>query len=682
MHKTMSVLLCAGLLAACGQDDQDRDRTPEPAKGEAELGVDMANMDHDVRPQDDFFRFVNGGWLERTDIPSDRARYGSFDELREQAEAHLRELVEEVSERENLETGSAEQMIRDLYQSFMDEDALEALGMEPLEDLFARIDAVEDHDELRRLLAKLPAYGVSGPFSFFVRQDAQNSDQYISYLSQSGLGLPDRDFYFDDGNQDVREAYLEHVERMFELAGHEDPAAAAERIMDTETRLADGHWTRVENRDPVATYNLKSVSELGELAPDFDWAAFIADIGADDVESVVVRQPDYLATAASVIADTDIETWQDYLRWRVLSSYANYLSSDFVEARFDFSGRVLQGLEEQKPRWERGIDVLNQVIGFQLGKLYVERHYDDEAGERMAEMVDNLMIAFEETLRESPWMSPETRDEALAKLESFNTKIGYPDKWRDYDGLEIDPDDLVGNIKRSRAFEYGRMLERLGQEVDRDEWFMTPQTVNAYYSPSMTEIVFPAAILQPPFFDVDADDAINYGAIGAVIGHEISHGFDDSGRRVDGDGNLRDWWSEGSEEEFQSRAQVLVDQFDAEEPLEGVNINGQATLGENIADHGGLRVAWRAYQLSLEGEEAPVIEGFSGDQRFFLGWGQIWRIQFRDEALRQHLQTRPHSPGEFRVNTTLRNIPGFYEAFDLQPGDAMYLPEDERANIW
>jgi len=687
MSRHLLVLLCASVLFACGQngmEDQDEEMADSAQAGDAPraLGVDLANMDQDVRPQDDFFRFVNGGWMERTEIPSDRARYGSFDELREQAEKDLRVLVEEVSEAEGVEAGSPEQMIRDFYISFMDEERLEALGLEPLESLLSQVASIEDRDDLTSILARLPSYGVSGPFSFYVRQDARNSDQYISYLSQSGLGLPDRDYYLDEGNEDIREAYVAHMVEMFELMGHEQPQQAAESIMALESELAEHHWTRVENRDPVATYNRKELEELEALAPGMDWPQFLSSVGVDDVDAVVVRQPDYLTAADRLLADYPISQWQDYLQWRVLSRYAQYLSSDFADARFDFSGRTLQGLEAQEPRWERAIQTLNNVVGFQLGKLYVDRHYDDEASERMAEMVDNLMQAFEQTLEESPWMSPETRDEALAKLEGFNTKIGYPDEWRSYEGLEVDPQDLLGNVMRSRAYEYERMLDRLGEEVDRDEWFMTPQTVNAYYSPSMTEIVFPAAILQPPFFDVNADDAINYGAIGAVIGHEISHGFDDSGRQVDGDGNLRDWWSEGSESEFQSRSQVLVDQFDVQEPLEGVTINGRATLGENIADHGGLRVAWRAYQLSLDGEPAPEIEGFSGDQRFFLGWGQIWRIQFRDEALRQHLQTRPHSPGEFRVNTTLPNIPGFYEAFDVSPGDAMYLPEEERADIW
>ncbi|MDQ2070240.1 M13 family metallopeptidase [Natronospira bacteriovora] len=681
MKRHLMVLLAVSLpLAACDQDgsrDGEGEQTVERG-----LGVDLDNMDPSVRPQDDFFRFVNGRWLAETEIPSDRARYGAFDQLSEQAERDLRVLVEEVSEEENVEDGSAAQMIRDFYRSYMDEERLESLGMTPIEGLLGDIAAIEDHEALRELMAELPFRGVGNPFSFFVRQDAQNSDRYISYLNQSGLGLPDRDYYFDDGNAEIRDAYVAHVTEMLALAGHDEPAVAAANIMRLETRLAEHHWTRVQNRDPVATYNLKSLDDLLELAPAFDWSAFIADLGVDAAEGVVVRQPDYLTAVAEIIRDTDIDIWRDYFQWRALSSYASLLSSDFSDASFDFRGRVLQGTEEQRPRWERAISGLNSTLGFQLGKLYVERHYDDQASARMAELVDNLMVAFEETLRDTPWMSPETRDEALDKLANFNTKIGYPDTWRDYDGLEIRAGELVGNYKRSRAFEYQRMLNRLGQEVDRDEWFMTPQTVNAYYSPSMTEIVFPAAILQPPFFDVNADDAVNYGAIGAVIGHEISHGFDDSGRRVDGDGNLRDWWSEDSEAEFQRRAQVLVEQFSAEEPIEGLNINGQATLGENIADHGGLRVAWRAYQLSLEGQEAPVIEGFTGEQRFFLGWGQIWRILFREEALRQHLQTRPHSPGEFRVNTTLRNIPGFYEAFDVQPGDAMYLPKDERADIW
>lgn len=673
------ILLCAGAIGACGQDNGGDGETGETA---AALGVNLDNMDRDVSPREDFFRYVNGTWLEETEIPADRSRYGSFDELREQAEEDLRVLVQDVSGAEDVEPGSARQMIRDFYRSYMDEERAAELGVSPVADLLDEVAGIESRQQLQAAFARLPSEGVGGPFAFYVRQDARNSDEYISYLSQSGLGLPDRSYYVEDDNADMLEQYAAHVERMLELSGHESPGEAARAVVSLETALAENQWTRVENRDPVKTYNRKTLAELSELAPGLDWQAMVETAGAEDIESVVVRQPDYLAALPGILEEVALSDWRDYLHWRIIDRYAGLLSPEFVEADFEFKGRTLQGKEEPRPRWKEAIDTLDSVVGFQLGKLYVERHYDEQASRRMEALVDNLMVAFEETLRESPWMSEATRAEALDKLDNFNTKIGYPEKWRSYEGLEIRPDDLVGNYRRSRQYEYERMLDRLGEPVDRDEWFMTPHTVNAYYSPQMTEIVFPAAILQPPFFNVEADDAVNYGAIGAVIGHEISHGFDDSGRRVDGAGNLRDWWSADSEAEFQDRAQVLVDQFDRFEPIEGRTVNGELTLGENIGDHGGLRVAWRAYQHSLDGEAAPEIEGFTGAQRFFLGWGQIWRIAYRDEAMKQYLQTDSHSPGEYRVNGALPNIPGFYEAFEPQPGDGMYLPESERADIW
>lgn len=685
MTRYLLMLLSTGLvLAACAQDE-DREAIPE-ADPEPELGVNLDNLDRDVRPQDDLFRFVNGGWLERTEIPGDRSRWGAFDELNQEAEENLREIVEEVSEKEGVEEGSPEQMIRDFYLSFMDEDTVEEAGTEPIEDLLAEIADIDERDAIPGTLATLQKRNVTGPFSFFVSQDPQDSERYISMLTQSGLGLPDRDYYHDDGEsaEQIRKAYEQHVARMLDLIDYDSPEEHAERIMAFETEVADSHWTRARNRDRVATYNLKTLDELRELAPAFDWDAYIGATGAEDIEEIVVRQPDHMTTAGEILEDMELDLLRAYLSWHVVRNYASLLSSEFDEAHFDFYSRTLQGVEEQRPRWERAINTLNTVVGFQLGKLYVERHFEEDAREQMAELVDNVTAAFEVTLRENPWMSDETREEALEKLSSFNTKIGHPDEgdWRDYDGLDIDASELVGNYMRSRAFEYERMIGRLGEEVDRGEWFMTPQTVNAYYAPSMNEIVFPAAILQPPFFDPDADQAVNYGGIGAVIGHEISHGFDDQGRQMDADGNLRDWWSEGSEEEFSDRAQVLIDQFSTYEPLEGMNIDGEVTQGENIADHGGLRVAHRAYRKALDGAEAPEIEGFTGDQRFFLGWGQVWRTLYRDEALQQHLQTAPHSPGEYRVNGTVVNMQSFYDAFDVSEGDDLYLPEAERADIW
>lgn len=681
MRKYLWALLCAGLVIAACAPDNDRDEG-----NESRLGINLDNIDDNVRPQDDLFRHVNGGWMERTEIPGDRSRWGAFDELSQQAEEDLREIVTELEEREGLESGSNEQLIRDFYISFMDEEAVEERGVEPITDLLEEIAGLDERTALPAALATLQKRGVSGPFSFFVSQDPQDSSRYISMLTQSGLGLPDREFYrdLDEDGEALLADYEEHVARMLGLIDYPEPQAHAERILELETEIAEAHWTRVQNRDPVATYNLKSIAELKELAPDFDWDGYLEATGATDAEEVVVRQPDQIERAAELLDEVELGLLQAYLSWHLVRNNARLLSSEFADAHFDFYNRRLEGVEEQRPRWERAVNTLNEVVGHALGRIYVERHFDENAREEMAELVDNVTAAFETTLRENPWMSEGTREEALDKLEGFNTKIGHPEEgdWREYDGLEISPDELLGNYMRSRAFEFERMVGRLGEDVDRGEWFMTPQTVNAYYSPSMNEIVFPAAILQPPFFDPEADPAVNYGGIGAVIGHEISHGFDDSGRQVDADGNLRDWWSEGSEDEFDERASVLVEQFGSFEPIEGMTIDGEATLGENIADHGGLRVAHRAYRMSLEGEEPEEIAGYTGDQRFFMGWGQVWRTLYREQALRQHLQTRPHSPGEYRVNGTVPNMAAFYEAFDVREGDALYLPEAERADIW
>jgi predicted metalloendopeptidase len=675
MRRHLMGLLCLVFIAACGDTERSEDKA---------LGFDRANMDESVSPREDFFRHVNGGWLARTDIPEDRARWGAFDELNKTAEDSLREIVREISVRQGIEQGSPDQMIRDLYLSFMDEDGINDLDIAALDELRAAIDAIDADADLAVEMVRLQRHGLSAPFAFFVTQDAQDSQRYLGHLSQSGLGLPDRDYYLNDGGdaRELREAYAVHVERMLEMAGLEAPAEAAERILGLETRLAAEQWTRVENRDRVATYNLMSLRRLGAIAPGVDWSAYFTAAGAGGADEVVVRQPSYLGAAVKVLDEVPLDTWKEYLHWHALRTYAPMMSERFADAHFDFHGRRMQGLEAQRPREERAIQAINSIIGFQLGKVYVERHFREESRERMAELVENMKAAFEIAIDEAVWMSEETREEARVKLGSFNTKIGFPEKWREYEGLEIRADDLVGNVMRSRAFEYGRMMDRLGRPVDTDEWFMTPQTVNAYYSPSFNEIVFPAAILQPPFFNVDADDAVNYGAIGAVIGHEISHGFDDQGRRMDADGNLRDWWSDESEEEFTRRAERLIEQYSSYQPLDGVNINGRLTLGENIADHGGMRVAWAAYRLSLNGEEPPVIGGYSGAQRFFKGWAQIWRIKFRDEALRQHLQTRPHSPGEFRTNGVLRNMDEFHEAFGTSPGDAMWRDPEDRVRIW
>ncbi|RUO21602.1 M13 family metallopeptidase [Aliidiomarina haloalkalitolerans] len=645
-------------------------------------GVEINNMDTSVSPRENFFRYVNGGWLENTQIPADRARWGSFDELREQAEAHVLEIVQEFAST-TAEQGSDVQKIGDLYRSFMDEDTIEARGINPLAEDFARIQALESHADLATYWGQQQRYRAGTPFNVSVGQDQMQSDQHITAISQSGLGLPDREYYLasDARNQELRAAYQSFIEELWQLAGWDDAEAKATSIINIETALARHHWTRIQNRDRLASYNKMTLTELAEEAPGFDWATMFAAAGLD-INEVVVRQPDYLTAFADLYQQFSMADWQAYLQFHVLRNSANILSRDFAALSFDFYGRVLQGLEEERSRERRAVSTVESTLGFMVGQEYVNRHFQPEAQERMAVMVDNILAAFAEAIDDLEWMTDETKLEAHAKLATFTTKIGFPEKWRDYDCLTIAADDLFGNLRRSAECEYDRMISRLGQEVDPYDWGMTPQTVNAYYRSTMNEIVFPAAILQPPFFNVAADDAINYGAIGAVIGHEITHGFDDQGRRSDGEGNLRDWWSPDDETQFRERAALMIDQFSAFNPIDDLYLQGALSLGENIADLGGLNVALRGYLNSLGDSGGETIDGFTPEQRFFIGWGQIWRIKFRDEALRRQVVVGPHSPGKYRVLGPLSNMPEFYQAFDVQPGDPMYRDEDVRIKIW
>lgn len=663
------------------QDQPSADRTPVLG-----LGVDLDNMDRSVRPQDEFFQYVNGGWLEQNPIPADRSRWGSFDELREAAEQHVLDILHDAAATD-ADEGARTQKIGDMFTAFMDADAIESLGVEPLAEALAQIDSLDSHDQLLDYWAGAAEHRRMAPFGFSISQDQGQSDQYVTTMGQSGLGLPDREYYVSDSEryETIREQYRTHISDMFELAGLlEGDAAqqAAERVLEVENRIAQGHWTRVQNRDRTATYNRMTPDELANMAPDLDWTGYLDTAGLAGIDALVVRQPTYLAYVAGFYRDISVAEWQDYQRYHLLRMSAPYLSSDLVEEHFDFFGRTLSGQPEMRSREKRAVNTVDSVLGFAVGELYVEQHFQPEARERMDALVRNLLAAFEVAIDELEWMTEDTKVEAQAKLARLNTKIAYPDEWRDYDCLQIDANDLMGNVRRANECEFERMMARLGQEVDREEWFMTPQTVNAYYSSTMNEIVFPAAILQPPFFDVEADDAINYGAIGAVIGHEITHAFDDQGRRSDGDGNLRDWWADLDEQQFRERADLMVAQFDAYEPIEGMNIQGALALGENIADLGGLTVSYQAWQRSLQDEPSPVIEGFTGEQRFFLGWGQIWRIAFRDEALRQQLITGPHAPGQFRVRGALSNMPEFYEAFDITENDGMYREPEDRVKIW
>jgi putative endopeptidase len=657
---------------------------PAPAEQPRALGVDTKNFDSSVRPQDDFYRHVNGTWLKTAKMPADKARYGTFIELRDKSEAALRVIIEEASAASDKQPGSDLQKVGDLYQSFMDTERIEALGLEPVRVDLQRVAALKDKKALPELFAALQRLDVQVPFSLYVGQDAKQADRYIAYVSQSGLGLPDRDYYFKQDARfvEVRAAYLQYIESLLRLAGEKDPAGAARAILALETSLAEKHWERVRNRDREATYNLKSVAELEKLTPGFSWTRYLKAVEAEQTPGVIVRQPDYFQALDAALAKTSLPVLKQYLTFKVLDGAAPVLSSAFEQAHFAFRGKTLQGLEENRPRWKRAVAAVDSSLGEVLGRLYVERHFSPASKARMQELVANLRAAFAQGIDQLEWMSPETKAQAKAKLAKFNVKIGYPEKWRDYSSVTIQKDDLVGNLRRASAFEFRRILGRLGKPIDRAEWGMTPQTVNAYYSSTMNEIVFPAAILQPPFFDPEADDAVNYGGIGGVIGHEFSHGFAVQGSRSDGDGNLRDWWTAEDKAAFQERTAMLAEQYEAFSPLEGMNVNGKLTLGENIGDLSGLTVAYKAYALSLQGKPAPVIDGFSGDQRFFLGWAQIWRTLHRDDALRQHLLTDPHSPGEYRVNGVVRNMSEFYSAFGVKEGDGAYLPAEKRVKVW
>ncbi|WP_445766265.1 M13 family metallopeptidase [Rheinheimera sp.] len=646
-------------------------------------GISLSNMDSSVAPQQDFFRYVNGKWLDNTEIPADKARWGSFDELRENAEKQVLAIVQQLATQPHAK-GSDEQKIADLYKSFLDEQLAEVLGLNPLRGELAQIDNIRSHKDLTVLWGNWQRYRIGTPVAVYVGQDQKQSDQYITGASQAGLGLPDRDYYLKDDARSVEllQKYQAFIAQLWTLAGFDNAEQVAADIVALEKQLAAAHWSRIQNRDRNATYNKLSLSELSQLAPGFNWQAFLTAANLGDINELVVRQPTYFTAFAKLQANTPVKQWQQYLKFHLLRSNANNLSQAFVDASFDFYGKTLNGLQEQRSREKRAVSLVDNNLGFMVGKKYVEQYFKPEAKARMDQMIENLRVAFRQSIDELEWMSPVTKKQAQIKLAKFNTKIGYPDKWRDYSCLDINAIDLIGNLRRSAECEYQRTIGRLGKPVDRTEWGMTPQTVNAYYSSTMNEIVFPAAILQPPFFNVEADDAVNYGAIGGVIGHEFTHGFDDQGRRSDGDGNLRDWWTEQDAAQFQQRAQLMVDQYSSFNPIDDLRLQGALGLGENIADLGGLTVSYKAYQDSLQGKPGAVIDGFTPEQRFFMGWGQVWRIKFRDEALRQQVITGPHSPGMYRVLGTLSNMPQFYDAYNVKPGDGMYRDEKVRVKIW
>ncbi len=645
--------------------------------------ITFEHFDRSVRPQDDLFRHVNGTWLATAPIAPDRASAGGFVDLVEQAEKDVLALVTELPE---TDVTTDEGRIAALYAAFMDTDTVDALGAAPLEPIFEAIDAVDSPEAFARYLGWSLRHGLSPLVYLSEESDPGDPTRYAVFTSQGGLGLPDEAYYREDAHAEIRGKYVEHVARVLGLAGFDDAAAQAQAVMDLETAIASHHWDRVKCRDLRAMYNPTSYDDVAAASPGFDWAAFLdgAAIPADKLAEVVVSQPSFLSGVAPLLTERPLDQWRSWARWKAVSGLSGFLSSDFVEARFDFYERTLNGNEEQRPRWKRGVAFVEGVLGEAVGRLYVAKHFQPEKKAAMDVLVGNLLKAYRDSIEQLGWMTDETRAEALRKLSQFTPKVGYPAKWRDYSALEVTPDDLVACVLAANSFELDYTLSRIGGPVDPDEWQMYPQTVNAYYHPLRNEIVFPAAILQPPFFNAYADDAINYGAIGAVIGHEIGHGFDDKGSTCDGDGRLRDWWQPADREAFEGLAGRLTAQYDGLVP-EGVDegsVNGELTVGENIGDLGGLGIAYKAWLLAGGDPQGDPIDGLTPAQRFFVGWAQAWRGKRRPEAMKVLLATDPHSPSEFRCNQIVRNVNAFYDAFGVTRDDALWMDEQDRVAIW
>jgi len=649
-------------------------------------GIDTTGIDPQVRAQDDFFRYSQGKWLSGVDIPADRSSWGAFNVAQETVEGQVRSIIEKAEQDKARKPGSDAQKIGDYYASFMDEARRNALGLKPLKAEQARIAALSGKKGLGALVAHLNRIDVGSPLDMSVRQDARDSTRYVVAIHQSGLGLPSRDYYLSDKDarlSEVRAKYQQHVEKMLALAGHAHVAEEAAQIVALETDIARAHWSAVENRDPVKTYNKLSLAELKALMPGFDVDAYLKGVGvAGKIDSVIVSQPSFLAALDKLVETTPLPVWKAYFEFHLVSSFAPYLSQAFVDESFAFRGAVLAGTKENRSPQKRAIAEVNRALGEMVGKAYVREYFPAERKQQVADMVKNFLTAFREGIDTLDWMSPETKLQAQAKLAKINVKVGYPDKWRDYTQLKVERKDLVGNVLRSREFAHNFSIDKLGKPVDRSVWGMTPQTVNAYYSPSLNEVVFPAARLQYPLYDPKAEPAVNYGAVGISIGHEISHAFDDKGSQYDGDGNLRNWWTKEDGEKFAARGKMLVAQYGAYSPVPGYKLNGELTLGENIADNAGLIMATRAYHIYMKGQPGPVIDGYTAEQRIFMGMAQARRGKARDAALIQQVKSDPHSPSEFRVNGSLKNHPGFYDAFGVKEGDKMYLPPEQRVIFW
>ena len=649
-------------------------------------GLDLSHIDNTIRAQDDLFRFMNGSWLKSSEIPPDRASDGAFYRLYEQAEKQVQQII--LDQAKSAAThGSDAQKIGDLYSSFMAEGEIEKLGISPISADLAAVQSIKNKSEFISLLGQLESKGLPGLFYLFVSTDHKDSTKNILYLGQSGISLPDEAYYREDEYSPIRDAFLLHVEQIFNLAKIENAKQAAQVVLEVETQIASHHWDQVKDRDATLSYNKLSFDEVVKLAPEFDWQGWISATKTPPnvVAEVIVRQPSFFQGLSKILGDFQVERWKIWLTWQILTSSAPYLSSEFVNENFNFYGTTLSGIPKLKDRWKRAVGLVEGALGEAVGQIYVQRHFGHKAKERMVKLVANLIQAYREEINDLSWMGDETKKKALIKLDKFTPKIGYPDKRRDYSNLSITPDDLIGNLARISKFAKDYEFSKIGRAVDRSEWYMTPQTVNAYYNPGMNEIVFPAAILQPPFFDVLADDdAANYGGIGAVIGHEIGHGFDDQGSKYDGDGNLENWWAPSDRIEFEKLTKKLISQYDQLSPADApdIKVNGSLTIGENIGDLGGLAIAFKAYQISLAGKQPPIIDGFTGEQRFFLGWAQSWRGKYRSEEVRRRIATDPHSPDEFRCNQVVSNLDEFYSAFDIKEGDHHFMPAGDRVRIW
>jgi len=697
MKKILTTAVCSSLLLLAGCNDNPVSTKENSAKTQTQQtkelktekkalasGIEKANFDTSVRPQDNFYLYVNGGWLKSHEIPADKTSIGSFYDLRDKADSDVKAIIEELASTKDLKNGSDEQKVADLYRSYMDTETLNGLGISPLHPLLNEINSLKDKKDLAAFFGKYQAYGLGGPLAFYISVDAKNSDRYATHIWQSGLGLPDKDYYFNEDERFVklRDGYVKHIANMYKLAGFKDGEKAAKTIMDIETQLAKYHWDRVQTRDSEKRYNKFATDKLNTLAQSFDWDTYLDAVGVSARKDIIINQPDFITGFGQIFADTSLDDWKKYLTFRTLNTYASYLTDEIDNENFDFFSKQLSGRQEQRPRWKRGVGVVNHNLGEVIGKVYVKRHFTPEAKKRMTQLVENLRGAYGTSINDLEWMSDGTKKAAQEKLAAFTPKIGYPDKWEDYSALNIKSDDLIGNIIRSRQVSHQKDLDKLNDPIHKWEWGMTPQTVNAYYNPTVNEIVFPAAILQPPFFNMAADDAVNYGGIGAVIGHEMGHGFDDQGSRYDATGNLRNWWTEHDLAEFKKRTKTLIEQYNQYKVFDDLHVNGELTLGENIGDLSGVTIAYKAYKASLNGKEAPIIDGLTGDERFFMGFAQVWRGKKVEKALRNQVATDPHSPAEFRAIGSLSNMNEFYKTFDVKEGDKMYIDPEKRVKIW